>query len=44
VRLTRHPDTYPLLAPAGMDPWRRLRDRLGWAASLAEESEEPESA
>lgn len=26
----------PLLAPAGQDPWRRLRERLGWSASFAE--------
>jgi NAD+ kinase len=37
ARIERHPETYPLLAPAGLDPWRRLRDRLGWRASLAEE-------
>lgn len=35
--IERHPVAYPLLAPRGMDPWRRLRDRLGWKASLAEE-------
>lgn len=26
----------PLLSPAGQDPWRRLRERLGWSASFTE--------
>ena len=30
VRIRRHPDAYPLLAWAKLDPYRRLRDRLGW--------------
>lgn len=30
VRLERHPVAYPLLAWAQLDPYRRLRDRLGW--------------
>ena len=34
VHLRRHPLTYPLLAPAGLDPWRRLRERLGWRGSF----------
>ncbi len=38
MRLERHPQTYPLLSPSGMDPWRRLRDRLGWRGSLDEGS------
>ena len=35
VDLARHPKSYPLLAPAGLDPWRRLRERLGWRGSFA---------
>jgi NAD+ kinase len=36
ARLTikRHRNTYPLLAPAGATPWRRLRERLGWRGSF----------
>lgn len=34
LRIERHPEPYPLLAPVGLDPWRRLRDRLGWRASF----------
>lgn len=30
VRVRRHPIAYPLLAWAKLDPYRRLRDRLGW--------------
>lgn len=30
VRLERHALAYPLLAWAKLDPYRRLRDRLGW--------------
>jgi NAD+ kinase len=40
--IERHPLTYPLLVPGGLDPWRRLRDRLGWKASLSEESDSPD--
>ncbi|MFT7677751.1 MAG: NAD+ kinase [Planctomycetota bacterium] len=32
VRRAAYP--YPLLLPDGMDPWKRLRDRLGWRGSL----------
>ncbi|MDA1266302.1 MAG: NAD(+)/NADH kinase, partial [Planctomycetota bacterium] len=32
--LRRHRNTYPLLAPPDDDPWRRLRDRLGWRGSF----------
>ena len=35
VRLRRHPVSYPLYAMAGLDPYRRLRERLGWGGSLA---------
>ena len=33
VRLQRHPQPYPLLAMPGLDPYRRLRSRLGWGSS-----------
>jgi NAD+ kinase len=31
VRISRHPEAYPLLAWAKLDAYRRLRDRLGWS-------------
>ncbi len=31
----RYPVDFPLLVPSGLDPWRRLSDRLGWRGSLA---------
>lgn len=34
VRLRRHPVPVPLLWMRGMDPYRRLRERLGWRGSL----------
>jgi NAD+ kinase len=34
VKLTRHPATYPLLALQGFDPYKRLRERLGWRGSF----------
>lgn len=37
VVLRRHPNAYPLLAPSGLDPWRRLRERLGWRGSFLSE-------
>ncbi|MBL4770647.1 MAG: NAD(+)/NADH kinase [Planctomycetes bacterium] len=36
VVVRRHGVNYPLLVPAGMDPWQRLSDRLGWSGTLAE--------
>lgn len=36
VQVRRHRNAYPLLAPAGADPWRRLRERLGWRGSFLE--------
>src|SRR5262245_21020769 len=33
VRLRKHPVPAPLLWMRGMDPYRRLRERLGWAGS-----------
>lgn len=37
ITLQRHPKVYPLLAPSGMDPWRRLRERLGWRGTFLTE-------
>ena len=34
LTIRRHRNTYPLLAPAGATPWRRLRERLGWRGSF----------
>ena len=34
VHLKRHPVAYPLLAMPDLDPYRRLRERLGWAQSV----------
>jgi len=34
VRIRRHPVPVPLLWMRGMDPFRRLRERLGWRGSL----------
>ena len=34
VQLRRHPEAYPLLAWAKLDPYRRLRERLGWSGQL----------
>ncbi len=42
VRLTRHPVPFPLLVQPGLDPYRRLRDRLGWKGSI--EGQEPARA
>jgi NAD+ kinase len=35
VRLARHPVAYPLLAWAALDPYRRMRERLGWSGLVA---------
>jgi len=34
VTLRRHPVRYPLYAMPGLDPYRRLRERLGWRGSM----------
>jgi NAD+ kinase len=34
VTLRRHPVPVPLLWMRGMDPFRRLRERLGWRGNL----------
>jgi NAD+ kinase len=35
VRVARHPVAWPLLAWASLDPYRRLRERLGWSGLVA---------
>jgi NAD+ kinase len=42
LRLVRHPVPFPLLVQPGLDPYRRLRDRLGWKGSI--EGDEPARA
>ena len=37
--LQRHPRPYPLIALPGLDPYRRLRERLGWGGSVQPEGE-----
>lgn len=39
VTVARHPVAYPLLAWAALDPYRRLRERLGWSGRIAPEPE-----
>lgn len=39
VEIGVHPVRYPLLAPSWSDPWRRLRERLGWRGSVEGEAE-----
>jgi NAD+ kinase len=34
VLVRRHPVAYPLYAMPGLDPYRRLRERLGWRGSV----------
>jgi len=34
VSIRRHSVAYPLLALPGIDPWQRLRNRLGWRGSF----------
>jgi hypothetical protein len=34
VTLSRHPEAWPLYAMEGLDPYRRLRDRLGWRGGI----------
>lgn len=43
VELSRHPEPYPLLVQPGLDPYRRLRDRLGWKGSFDAEAEVQET-
>ena len=39
LSVRRHRNTYPLLAPQDSDPWRRLRERLGWRGSVLDRGE-----
>jgi NAD+ kinase len=32
--LTRHPEPFPLISMPDLDPWRRLRERLGWSGDI----------
>jgi NAD+ kinase len=34
LTLRRHPESWPLFAMEGLDPFRRLRDRLGWRGRI----------
>jgi NAD+ kinase len=34
VLVRRHPVPYPILARRGLDPYKRLRDRLGWRGNV----------
>lgn len=34
VRLERHPVAYPIVVRANIDPYRRIRERLGWSGSI----------
>lgn len=44
VRIQRHPVPYPLLSWEGLDPYRRLRERLGWSGVLAPAPAPPRGA
>jgi NAD+ kinase len=43
VVLRRHAVAYPLLARPGFDPYKRLRDRLGWRGSFQPDVFPPET-
>ena len=34
LTVSRHPVAFPLYAMAGLDPYRRLRERLGWRGAI----------
>ncbi len=36
ITVRRHPEPYPLFVMPGLDPFRRLRSRLGWGNGLEE--------
>ncbi|MEZ5977017.1 MAG: NAD(+)/NADH kinase [Planctomycetota bacterium] len=36
LSIARHPDTFPLLTMPDLDPYRRLRERLGWRGGLGD--------
>jgi NAD+ kinase len=46
VRIRRHPEPYPLFSMPDLDPYRRLRERLGWSSVMPGSARggEPESA
>ena len=44
VRIHRHPDPYPLFSMPELDPYRRLRERLGWASGMPGEATPSSSA
>ncbi|QDU84810.1 putative inorganic polyphosphate/ATP-NAD kinase [Planctomycetes bacterium Pla163] len=37
VQVERHPEPYPLLTMPDLDPYRRLRERLGWTGGVHEQ-------
>lgn len=39
ILVRRHPEPYPLYAMPGLDPYRRLRSRLGWSGSPSPSSD-----
>ena len=42
VEVSRHPVQYPLLGWCELDPYRRLRERLGWSGLIAPDTQDPE--
>ena len=44
VTIRRHPEPYPLLTMPELDPYRRLRERLGWASGMPGEADQSSSA
>jgi NAD+ kinase len=40
VAIARHSQAYPLLTWSGLDPYRRLRERLGWSGVLSPQPRE----
>ena len=43
IEITRHPVPYPLLGWRELDPYRRLRERLGWSGLIAPDVAAPEN-
>jgi NAD+ kinase len=43
VFVERHPLAYPLLGWSKLDPYRRLRERLGWSGTVAPLGQEANS-
>ena len=44
VTIRRHPVPYPLLSMPGLDPYRRLRERLGWASGMPGQEPAPSTS